>query len=96
MLAVECWNAALEEGQSMSTKYMQQLSSLYGTEQISLNVLHIYYTISVSWIFGKFCYLNFNVKLRTVALTWFYSSMYHEDISANNEECEKQDAVESQ
>lgn len=53
----------------MSTKYMQQLSAVCGTEQISVNVLHIYYTISVSWIFRKFYYLNFNAKLRTVALS---------------------------
>lgn len=53
----------------MSTKYMQQFSTVCGTEQMSLNVLHVYYTIFISWISGKFCYLNFNAKLRTVALS---------------------------
>jgi len=68
----------------MSTKYMQQPSTVRGTKQMSLHVLHVYDIISVSWLFGKFCYWDFNAKLRTVALSWFYSFMHHEDISANN------------
>lgn len=64
-------NAALE-GQNLSAKYIQQLSTGFGTKQIPYNVLHIYYSISDSWIFGKYSYLNFNVKLRTVPLTWFF------------------------
>lgn len=81
MLAVKWfWNAA-QKG-SLSAKYIQKLSNGFGTKQISNNILHICYTISDSWIFGKFS--NFNVKLRTVALTWFYSSMHGEDMPSNN------------
>lgn len=81
MLAVKFfWNAALE-GQSLSAKYIQKLSTGFGTKQIPYNVLHIYYTVSDSWIFGKFSYLNF--KLRTVALILILF-LHGEDIPANN------------